>query len=108
MGGKAKAPAAPNFLELQKQDAAQNRANAEWTMNQNRFDQTGPLGSAIWNTDPVTGKISFDTKFNPAQQGVLDSETALNQALNKWSLNSLNQLTPLGNPLGGSAGKSVV
>jgi hypothetical protein len=80
MGGKSKAPKAPDLVAANAQQVQLNKDAATDVMNQNRYSQTTPFASNDWVTGP-DGKVTNVTTLAPEQQALYQKNNALAQQM---------------------------
>ncbi len=103
-GGKSKAPKAPDYTALAKQQADSQLAAVRAQTAANRVNQSTPFGSVNYST---SGKDSYgndlwnaDIKLSPEQQQILDQQNKLSIGLGGSMNNALDYINQnLANPL---------
>lgn len=80
MGGKSKAPAAPDPTTVSNAQTATNNATAQYNANLNRYDQTTPYGSETWSQDGTnpdgSPKWSSNISLAPDAQAAVGNSMA--------------------------------
>lgn len=76
MGGKKKAPPAPDYKGLAQQQAALSSQNIQQQTVANRPDQITSSGSIKWTQDPSTGKWTQTETLSPELQAIRDKQIA--------------------------------
>lgn len=100
MGGKSKAPPAPDYKALAQEQAKLNAAALQQQTVANRPNQTNALGSLTWTQDPTTGQWTQTESLNPAVQALLDKSLGLQGQ-------SIDQVQALMNQGGFSGGPAM-
>ena len=85
--GSSKAPPAPDPMELARAQAAMNRAAAYDTAKLNQINQSSPFGRVTYSGKIGSPDRTQTTTLNPTFQGILDSNTAVQQKLLNSGLN---------------------
>jgi hypothetical protein len=81
MGKKSKTPKVPDYSGAANQTLAASQKSWADTLQANRPDQITDTGSIKWTIDPTTGRPVQTTSLNPAQNNLLNSQTANQQQL---------------------------
>lgn len=78
---KPKAPKAPDYTALAKQQAELNRQAAQEQTVANRVDQYNPQGSLTWKQDPTSGRWTQTVSLSPEQQNLYDAQMGVQQGM---------------------------
>lgn len=82
MGGKSKAPPAPDYTGAAEKTAAGNLEMARLNAMANRVDYSTPYGSLKYSQDPNNqDKWNATITLDPAQQALLDAQNQTSQGL---------------------------
>lgn len=80
MGSKPKAPKAPDYAALQKQQAEDNARALQAQTVANRPDQITPYGKISWQQDPTTGKWTQTESWDPRIQAMYEQSLSNQEA----------------------------
>jgi hypothetical protein len=103
MGGKSKAPKAPDLVAANAQQVQLNKDAATDVMNTNRYSQSTPFASNEWVTGP-DGKVTNTTTLSPEQQSLYMKNNALAQQMSGNASGALDSF--MGKYWGGGGGGS--
>lgn len=81
MGGKKKAPKAPDYQAAATAQAEASKETLAYQNNANRPTQTTPWGKSEWDIDPKTGKATQNVSLNADDQASLSSQQRVGRDL---------------------------